>query len=166
MGKATKKPQVIIDNTVLTNFALVGRPDIVLSLWPDSVATTPEVTAEYTTGIAVANLPSEAWIELPVVSLSNAEFAFSLSLSHRLGAGERACLAVAVSQKILLATDDYDARKYAQRARLTVVGTIGILISTVQKGFIHLDEAQKLLDRMIAAGYRSPITRLDNILAT
>lgn len=31
---------VLLDNTVLTNFALVGRSDLVMRLWPSGACTT------------------------------------------------------------------------------------------------------------------------------
>jgi predicted nucleic acid-binding protein len=46
---------------------------------------------------------------------------------------------------------------------LTVIGTVGILVSVVRVGLLDPDDAQELLDKMIAAGYRSPVQRLDEI---
>jgi predicted nucleic acid-binding protein len=127
MGRTTTESLVILDNTVLTNFGLVQRPDLVMRLWPGTVCTTQEVVDEYQAGVRVAGLLPEAWEDLPVLDLTPSEIAFSLSLPQRLGAGERACLAVAVNRQTILATDDRDARQYAQRADLTVAGSVGIL---------------------------------------
>jgi predicted nucleic acid-binding protein len=98
---------------------------------------------------------------LPVLSLTRGESAFALSLSHRLGAGERSCLAVAVNRDALLATDDRIARKYAQKAGLLVIGSVGVIIRNVQSNKLELTEAQSLLNALIQSGYRSPIKRLD-----
>ena len=49
---------VLLDNTVLTNFALVDRPDLVLDLWGPNCATTTEVMAEYQAGIIGRGLPA------------------------------------------------------------------------------------------------------------
>jgi predicted nucleic acid-binding protein len=161
MGTATKTALVVLDNTVLTNFGLIRRPDLVAGLWPGLAYITPEVLAEYRAGVQAAGLPADAWDGLPVLSLTRGESAFALSLSHRLGAGERSCLAVAVNRDALLATDDRVARKYAQKAGLLVIGSVGVIIRNVQSNKLELTEAQSLLNALIQSGYRSPIKRLD-----
>ena len=55
-------------------------------------------------------------------------------------------------------------RQFAQRAGVPVIGSVGILIRSVQKELLSLHAAQGLLDRMVAAGYRSPINRLDDLM--
>lgn len=79
---------VLLDNTVLTNFALIEQPKLVLNLWA-SACTTPAVWAEYRAGVAIHQLPIDAWQSLAVVTLTTAERAFANGLSQRLGAGER-----------------------------------------------------------------------------
>ena len=53
MGKSLTGRKIYIDNTVLTNFALVGRPDLILSLWSDIPCTTISVMEEYQIGLIV-----------------------------------------------------------------------------------------------------------------
>jgi predicted nucleic acid-binding protein len=161
MAKQTKQGIIVLDNTVLTNFGLVRRADLVTDLWLGMARITPDVLNEYRAGVRVAELPSHIWECLPVLTLTLSEAALALGLAHRLGAGERSCLAVAISRGALFATDDEDARRHAKRANVPVVGSLGILIRNVQENRITLSDAQVLLDTMIAAGYRSPISRLD-----
>jgi predicted nucleic acid-binding protein len=97
------------------------------------------------------------------LGLTNSESALALSLAHRLGAGERSCLAVAMYRGGMLATDDRVARQHAQKARVAVTGTLGILVQNVKTGRLLVHEAQSLLDTLRAAGYRSPIQSLDEI---
>jgi predicted nucleic acid-binding protein len=106
-------------------------------------------------------LALDAWRDLPVMSLRSSENALALMLAHRLGAGERSCLAVAINRGALLATDDRVARQYAQKARLEVTGSLGILVQNVKTGRLSLVQAQSLLDTLRAAGYRSPSQSLD-----
>jgi predicted nucleic acid-binding protein len=164
MGRAPQTSLVVLDNTVLTNFALVKRPDLILGLWETAASITPDVLDEYRVGEQAVGLPSGLWDSLPVLSLTQAELALALSLSHRLGKGERSCLAAAVSRGALLATDDLVARQHAKRAGLTVIGSVGILIRNIQQNRLALAEAQGLLDEMIAAGYHSPTKRLDTFM--
>jgi predicted nucleic acid-binding protein len=161
MGRKTKTALVVLDNTVLTNFGLLGRPDLVTELWPEWVCSTPEVMAEYNAGIQAVGLPPDAWNDLLVLALTKIESALALSLAHRLGAGERSCLAVAMNRGAMLATDDRVARQHAQKAKVAVTGTLGILVQNVKIGRLPVHEAQSLLDTLQAAGYRSPIQSLD-----
>lgn len=52
---------VLLDNTALTNFALVNRPDLILNLWGTDCATTPDVIAEYHAGVISRGLPPDSW---------------------------------------------------------------------------------------------------------
>jgi predicted nucleic acid-binding protein len=131
MGTTTQEAIIVLDNTVLTNFAMVGKPGFVLDLWPGGVCTTRAVISEYLSGVEAANLPEDAWNDLLVLELTSTEEAIAISLSQRLGAGERSCLAVALNRKMALATDDYAARQYARKAGLVIVGTVGILALAV-----------------------------------
>ena len=58
---------ILLDNTVLSNFALVGRPDLVLTLWGDACATTTAVMAEYQAGMDSRGLPPDSWKDLTVL---------------------------------------------------------------------------------------------------
>ena len=93
----TTRP-LLLDNTVLTNFALVDRADLVMRLWPTTACSTLPVLAEHRTGAARGLLPPDAWANLPLVTLTEKESLFAESLPPRLGVGERSCLAVAVGR--------------------------------------------------------------------
>jgi predicted nucleic acid-binding protein len=159
---AVSRP-ILLDNTILTNFALVDRAELVTRLWPTGTCTTAAVIAEYAVGVTEVLLPAEAWTDLSVVELTDEEEAFAKSLSSKLGAGERTCLAVALRRQGLLASDDLDARRAADQHRVPRTGSIGILVSCVRRGFLSNDEAESLLGEMIAFGYRSPADSLRSL---
>jgi predicted nucleic acid-binding protein len=163
MGKSVTMPMVFIDSTVLSNFALIGRTDLVYSLWHDSARTTKAVMEEYQAGSDVLNLPEKAWEKLVVHELSAKEIDQLASVPSQLGTGERSCLAAAIVQGAVFASDDRLARKRAIEAGLIVVGSIGILIQCIKKGLIDKPATQELLDKMINAGFYSPINNLDEI---
>ncbi len=48
----TVRSPVILDNTVLTNFALAECTELVMLLWSDALQTTPQVMTEYREGVA------------------------------------------------------------------------------------------------------------------
>jgi predicted nucleic acid-binding protein len=84
---------LILDNTVLTNFALIERAELVFSLRNVNCATTTAVMEEYTAGITARGLAITAWNNLPVLQLTNEETTFAATLSKPLGAGERSGIA-------------------------------------------------------------------------
>ena len=79
---------VLLDNTVLSNFARIERHTLVIELWP-SCATTLEAWQEFQTGILIGKLPKNAWKGLSIIELTKAEHEFSNGLSMILGLGER-----------------------------------------------------------------------------
>jgi predicted nucleic acid-binding protein len=91
---------------------------------------------------------------------------FATRLTAQLGAGERCCLAAAISRSGALASDDLPARRWAREHGIPVTGTVGILLACVRQGYLARDEANDLLTAMIAAGYRSPVENLDALLKT
>jgi predicted nucleic acid-binding protein len=155
---------VLLDNTVLTNLALVDQAGLVGHLWPGTACTTAQVADEYQRGAASGHLPADAWSDLPIVTLAQEEASLAASLSTRLGAGERSCLAVALHRHGLLASDDLDARRAAQELGIPKTGTVGILILGVRRGYLAREEANALLTEMRRLGYRSPVDRLDRWL--
>jgi predicted nucleic acid-binding protein len=156
-------PPVLLDNTVLTNSALIGQPHLVLDLWPDA-CTTPAVQAEYQAGVTTRQLPVDVWQSLPIVTLTSTEATFANRLNQRLGAGERSCIAVAHHQKALFVSDDFDARRQAQAYGIPTTGTIGILLLNIQHKRITLAKGNELLTQLIKLGYRSPVTKLDDFI--
>lgn len=155
---------VVLNATPLTNFALVGRPDLPLRLWQDKICTTSAVMEEYQAGVLSGRLPANVWQDLPVAQLSEGEEIWMAELSLRLGNGERSCIAVAFHRSGLLVTDDLDARRLARELGVRITGSIGILVACVRAGLVNLDGANALLDMMITAGFRSPVRLLDDLV--
>ncbi len=155
---------VFLDNTVLTNFALVGRSDLVLNLWGEACATTPSVMEEYQAGVFSRGLSPDIWNSLPEMPLNAVEQAFADRLPLSLGNGERSCIAVAVHHRGMFACDDAVARREAQRLGLTITGTIGILVMNIRQGKLTAAEGNAIMIDLITQGYRSPITTLDDLL--
>ena len=64
---------VVLDNTVLSNFALVGRSDLLWQLWGSELCTTQAVKREYKIGSDGGAVPPMAWDRLAQVILSDDE---------------------------------------------------------------------------------------------
>jgi predicted nucleic acid-binding protein len=152
---------VLLDNTILTNFALVGLTPKLRDLWGKRAATTEEVLEEYAAGVEAGKLPRVDWTYLKTIALSSQEKVLAISRFPKLGKGERSCLIVAIERDAVLATDDQLARRAALDHSIELMGTIGILKTCVQSKLLSRSDAQLKLDEMIAAGYYSPVLKLD-----
>jgi len=153
----------LVDNTVLSNFALVGRIELIPLALGSNVSTTTQVAAEFQDGVARGRLPETrlAWLE--VLELLPEELDLYSEQLKRVNAGEAACLAVAAHRNGRVLTDDRDARKLAAQMKIPVSGTLGVLLRLVQIDELTLPEANNMLKQMIAQGYRSPVEKLDDL---
>ena len=154
----------LLDNTVLSNFAVVERPDLLRIAFDQELATSRQAFDELTAGMRQSKLPDLDWSWLPIWSLQTEETPQYHQLLSRLNAGEAASLAMALHRNCRLVTDGRDAREFAHRLRVPLSGTLGILMRLVDIGSLDLEQADALLSRMIAARFRSPVTSLRELL--
>lgn len=154
---------LLVDNTVLSNFALVGRVDLLPLALGDSVATPTQVVIEFQDGITRGRLPETRLEWLKVLELLSEELDLYSEYLKRVNAGEAACLAVAAHRNGRVLTDDRDARKLAAQMKIPISGTLGVLLRLVQIKELALSEANSLLKQMIAEGYRAPVEKLDDL---
>lgn len=156
---------VLLDNTVLSNFSIIRRPDLVRAAFVEQVGTTEQAFQEMVGGIAIGKIPDCDWDWLVRIAIAAAEQGQFEAFCEHLGEGEASCLAVAKKRGYRLATDDKDARRLARQLGISLTGTIGILAILVKQGQIGIDEGDRLLHEMVAAGYRSPLMTLKQVFA-
>lgn len=154
---------LLLDNTVLSNFALVGRITLLPDALGSQIATTSQVINEYQNGVDKGILPATSWDWLEIIDLSQEEMSLFQGYLKRVNAGEASCLAAAAHRNGRILTDDRDARKLAAQLNIPVSGTLGILLRLVHTNTMREQEANQLLAEMIAKGYRSPITQLGSL---
>lgn len=150
----------LLDNTVLSNFALTDRIDLLQAAFANAVSITEQVAAEFHAGVAGSRLPQTDLSWLPVLRLTKKELHLYEGLCKHLNAGEAACLAWAANKECIVFTDDRDARELASQMQIPVSGTIGVLLRLNDLGRLSITEANALLAAMVAYGYRSPVTTL------
>jgi predicted nucleic acid-binding protein len=155
--------RLVLDNTVMSNFALVGRTDWVRDVWPDELVTSEEAWAELQIGVRLGRIPEIDWSWLTVLSLTDVERETSSELMPPLDVGEATCLALARSRGYAFLTDDRVARREARRLGVPLSGTIGLLKALVDDGRISPEEADEALQQMIALGYHSPVRSLSEL---
>lgn len=155
---------VLLDNTVLSNFSQVQRPDLLRAAFGEQLATAQQAFDELQVGVRRGILPALDWSWLPVWTLESAEMPRYQEFLRTLNAGEAACLALAAGRRCRVLTDDRDAREMARRLKIPLSGTLGVLVRLVDLGVLRPGQADDLLAEMIAANYRSPITSLRDLL--
>jgi len=156
---------ILMDNTVLSNFALAGLLDLLRSFAGNKGVTTDHVLAEFSRGVEMGVLPESNLTWLRVVQLEGrSEEALFRSLRKELDIGEASCLAIAIARESDFLTDDRDARAIARREGVRLSGSIGVLLSLVQSRQIDLKRANHALNDFICHGYYSPVKSLDPLL--
>lgn len=180
MTSRTPEPEslpIIFDNTVLSNFALAQSFEVLRRLYEGRAFICRAVLQEIQTGIesgwkypqlrsrtrlqAVNQALEEGWLQFPDYEANPGdevlELRLALEYGQRFGAGEAEAMAVARTRSWVLATDDGEARRFAQERGIRLTGSLGILIKATQQEIFGLIEADTLHARMIDEGYRSPL---------
>lgn len=154
--------EIIVDTTTLFNFSLINRLDI-LAVVVGKICTTEQVMEEIKMCTARNVLPEVDLSQVEIIYRTEEDKSLFSRLNEMFGKGEASCLAVCVSHGFKILTDDMDARKFAHRMGIPVSGTIGVLVSAIEKGIISKQEADDLLSKMIDKGFYSHIKRLDEL---
>jgi len=161
-------PEVVtalLDTTLLSNFAHVERPDVLLSVLGDA-ATTPQVLDELREGERLGLVPLCDWSWLPIWTPTQDEMRVAAAWAQQLDPGEAECLAVAQARRCRFLSDDAAARQFAEGQGLVVSGTLGVLLKAVKIGMLRMNAADELLHAMIGRGYRAPVRSLREIAGT
>ena len=160
----------IANNTVLSNFAGIGRLDILKRIFR-ILRISEEVWLEVKNGLEAgyfyqdetlkAIQDKDAWIK--IVMMEDRERPDFMEFSQKLGYGESSSIAIACHRDWVFLTDDKRARKLSINKGVSVVGSVGLLKSAVDSKFLELLEADKLLVKMIRSGYYSPIESISDL---
>ncbi len=160
----------IANNTVLSNFASIGRLDILKRIFR-ILRISEEVWLEVKNGLDAgyschdetlkATQDKDAWIK--IIMVDDRERPDFMEFSQKLGYGESSSIAIARHRDWVFLTDDKRARRLATKKGVSVVGSIGVLKSAVDLEFLELLEADKLLAKMIRSGYFSPIESISDL---
>ena len=160
------------DTVVLSNFALIGRLDLLTIMYKDRLIITTEVVDEISRGISsgfdalqeIINLLTDGSISQYSLSSSSGERQTYTSLLVNLGAGEASSITAAKTVDGIVVTDDKLARKICRERGIKVTGTIGILKKLCMENILQLKEADNILQAMIGCGFYSPVNKISDIL--
>ena len=156
---------ILLDNTVLSNFALVKELLLLKEFCREEGATTVKVVAEFDAGVTrgLFKPPDFSWLK--ILDFENEiEKSMFARLNQRLGAGEASCLTLAILRKYDFLSDDMMVRKMAYREGVRISGSIGVLITLVKMDRITLGTGNNILSSFIRRGYFSPTDKLDEFL--
>jgi predicted nucleic acid-binding protein len=140
---------VLVDTNVLLNFALVDRFDLLGALSDLDFRAPAEVMAE------ILKQPERSRVEASIcsghvgeTSLTDvAELVLFSELRQIMGIGEAACLALAVSQRAWIASDEKRVFRREAEARLgpgRILNTPGLLLLGIRRGLLTVEEADRL----------------------
>ena len=154
----------LLDNTVLSNFALVKQLSLLIQVFGKHLATTPYVVQEYENGVRRGRVPSISFDWIAVLPLTHDETTQMTYLQQQVDAGEASCLAVALGRQGIVLSDDRNARRLAGQIGVSMSGTLGVLVRLIKTGVLSLEEANRFLGQMIAYGYHSPVEALEQLI--
>lgn len=174
MGKSMriKNLPLIIDNTVISNFGLINRFDILSSLHSNEVIIPTNVIIE---SIVIPSLEkhvqaalSNGWMQeytLEYTSERN-ELKEYANLKKRFDDGESAAMAIAKTWGCTLASDDMKAvRKYCVSNKIELLGSLGILFDAYSEKLINAQDGQQLLSDMInMSRYKCPVSQFKEVI--
>ena len=137
----------LTNNTVLSNFAAVGRLDVLRRLF-GQLYVAEEVRMEVWAGVEAgyhfqqdtlsAISGGHAW--LPIVHMTAQERAEADQLVGKLHYGECASIAICKLRNWVFLTDDRLARKQATRAGVRVSGSVGVLRLAAEESLLPAEE--------------------------
>lgn len=115
----------VADTTLLSNFAHVAEPGLLRLAFPTLVVPNVVLT-ELQQGERLGRVPRCDWTWLGILDPKPESWKSVESLRAELQAGELACIALALEQRVPLLTDDRAARHVAAGLGLAVSGTTAV----------------------------------------
>jgi predicted nucleic acid-binding protein len=169
--EADSRGDLFFDAVTLSNFALIGRLDILVARYGARGRVGPEVLDELLDGIAAGyDRLGDVETALDAGSLADApplsaeERRIYRELLRTLAPGEASCIARAISRGGVVVTDDRAARASAREHGVACTGTVGILKACCVDGTLRPSEADSILEAMVEGGYYGPVRRISDLL--
>jgi len=164
----TPSQPVVLDATVLSNFASTGTVDVLVDIldWP---ATVSEVQTELERGYArdyefLDDALARIGDDITLVGVEE-QSTGETAIRDRLDSGETEALLGAMAREGTLATDDLAAREMATERGVPVTGSVGLLVVGIRRDEIDASTANGWLDDWRATrGYYAPVERIEEIL--
>lgn len=162
-GAVPDNPSVL-NTTVLSNFSYIDQVELLEGLV--GICTVPVVREELAAGVDEHPYLRPALDALdetiPVAPISDAVANREAVVGRQLDPGEAQAFALADAHDGRLLTDDGDARTFAKEQRVTVVGSVGILLAAIDADRIDEPTADEWLKTWIDDfGYFVPYRNIE-----
>jgi predicted nucleic acid-binding protein len=164
-------PAYLCDTVTLSNFALVGRFELLVKRYGRRLQVTPAVLGEVAEGI-IAGYAALREIETAVDEGRITQAGDLTSVDDRrtyrdllriLAPGEASCIAHAGACGGVVISDDRTARQCCEARGIEVTGTVGILKACTHDRTLSPEEADSVLHAMVDAGYYSPVRSIGGL---
>lgn len=154
------------DTVVLSNFSLTGSFTILIDSYQKQLAITYEVYNEIARGFIELTPVSDCFTASICTryTLNMKEKKLYRDLLATLGSGEASCIAAASANNGFVVSDDRKARSCCNDLSVPYTGTIGILTKLCKTGAIAGTNADSILEKIISAGFYSPVDTISELL--
>ncbi len=165
-------PNYFFDTVTLSNFALAGHFELLVTRYGQRAIVTPEVLNEVTDGVIagyyalseIEEAVDQEHVSRATPLSSTTERQIYRELLRILAPGEASCIAYAKTPAAVVVTDDRAARQCCTERDIPFTGTIGILKACCIDATLSPEEANVILLSMIDAGYYSPVQNISDLI--
>lgn len=158
---------VVLDATVVSNFASTDRMNVLVNLLSAPVVV-PAVVDEIERGRSAGHEYLDAAVEVFADQIDVRQVddvVDATDLRARLDPGEAETIQAAIQFTGTVATDDLAARRVAEAKDLAVTGSVGLLVHSVERELIEEAEADEWLDTWRRRrGYYAPVESVSELL--
>ena len=159
----------VFDTVVISNFIFSDALPLLQQRYKNKALITSEVYGELVVGMG--KYPKLKEIDalfiddsFELVTLSREEIKHCQQLLTSLDLGEASAITYAKTRQYIVVSDDRAARYHCTNVDIPVTGTIGILKACVQDQQLVLEDADIILEKMIAEGFYSPVKSIAHIM--
>jgi len=163
-------PVLVVDATVLINFARVERLELLdqleTEIWcPQEIweQTVVKTWSDYDVESEMRTLYRDGTMKVKEVN-NPEQLQLMATFLKRMDEGEADALALAVTNELPVVTDDRACRNVADEYDLNYTGTIGLLFSLVKKNAIALEQGAQIHEQMKEEAFYSPIQSATNFI--
>lgn len=145
----------VIDNTVLSNFAVIGKIKLLHEILRCDAFTTKEVEVEFRYKPSFRKVKIKfGVVDISAKDLEDFERILQITGPRGLHSGEISCILSVIDGKAdVILTDDLLARKYCKKEGIEAHGTVFVLAIAVKEKILTIDQAESTLNEMKEKGY-------------
>lgn len=139
---------IIFDTDILSIFAKINRLELIKKLF-STIHITPMIREEITAPLEYGyDFPKDILNNSSVIIPTLEELGLYNKFKVRLGKGEAEAISIAISRKLLFATNDRVAQKVAKENGVGIISLQALLKASVKRQFLTLHEFNEIINDM------------------